>query len=43
MVPTIVHMWENCKGVRVLRLRILNQERGEAILEGFVQSGVETV
>ena len=43
MVLTIVHMWENYKGVGVLSLRSLNWERGELVLEDFVRSGVETV
>ena len=34
-VPTIVHVWANYKGLRVLRLRILNQERGKGSFGEF--------
>jgi hypothetical protein len=34
---TLVHVWANCEGVKVLRLRTLNRERASVALRGIVE------
>jgi len=43
VVLTVVHLWANYVGVMTLRLRTLNRERAEVVLDDFIRAGVAMV